>query len=76
MADMTMAARTFNLNGQTVPVKTLDEGRALWLALRDAEDLGSSDMVRGCGEYRESGVVVAKVSYNGRMWTPDGAEVA
>lgn len=69
------AKRTFNLNGRLVSVRTLDEGRALWIALRDSEDLGASDMVRGCGNYSEGGTVVAKVSYNGRMWTPDGVEV-
>jgi hypothetical protein len=67
--------RTFNLNGRLVPVRTLDEGRALWLALRDSEMLGASDMVRGCGNYYEDGRLVARVSYNGRMWTPDGAEI-
>ena len=69
---MTQMAKTderrFNLNGRWVPVRTLDEGRVMWLSLRDAESLGASDMVRGCGEYREGGRVVAHVAYNGRMW--------
>lgn len=72
MANTTkMAVRpvaTFNLNGRVVPVQTIDEARSLWIALRDAEGLGSSDVVRGCGEYMEDGRVVAHVSYNGRMW--------
>ena len=69
------SARAINLNGRWVSVRTLDEGRALWLALRDSEGLGASDMVRGCGDYREDGRLVARVSYNGRMWTPTGEEI-
>jgi hypothetical protein len=64
----TKGNRTFNLNGHTISVRTIDEARAMWLALRDAEGLGASDCVRGCGEYSEDGKVVAHVSYNGRMW--------
>ena len=63
--------RRFNLNGRMISVRTLDEGRAAWLALRDSEGLGASDMVRGCGDYFENGVKVAHVSFNGRMWTPE-----
>ena len=62
---------TFNLNGAIVAVRTLDEARAMWIDLRDSEGLGASDMVRGCGDYFEAGIKVAKVSYNGRMWTPE-----
>jgi hypothetical protein len=64
------AGRFFNLNGHVVPVKTLDEARAMWLDLRDSDGLGASDCVRGCGDYYEEGRKVAHVSYNGRMWTP------
>jgi hypothetical protein len=28
------------------------------------------------GEVRRGGVVVARVSYNGRLWAPDGAEMS
>jgi hypothetical protein len=75
------AERTFNLNGKWVPVGTLDEARRLWCEYRDTADgangggLGASDMKRGCGEYREGGVMVARVSYNGRMWAADGSEI-
>jgi hypothetical protein len=65
--------RYFNLNGEMVPVRTLDEGRSLWLAYRDVEGLGASDCERGCGEYSEDGRVVAHVSYNGRMWVGPAA---
>jgi hypothetical protein len=71
----TTTDRSFNLNGRIVRVQTLDEARALWVALRDADALGASDMARGCGEYREGGVLVARVSYNGRMWAADGSEI-
>jgi hypothetical protein len=81
MATALREVRTFNLNGQIVPVKTLDDARRLWCLFRDSADgahggmFGASDMVRGCGEYREAGLLVARVSYNGRMWTPAGAEI-
>lgn len=71
----TKAARTFNLNGEIVAVRTLDEARAAWCRYRDASGIGASGMVRGCGEYREGGVLVARVSYNGRMWAVDGSEI-
>jgi len=62
---------TFNLNGTMVSVRTLDEARAMWIALRDSEFLGSSDCVRGNGKYYENGQHVATVSYNGRLWSPE-----
>jgi len=73
---MQATTRTFNLNGRTVPVRTLDDARRLWLDLRDTEGLGASDMVKGCGRYMQDGVCVATVSYNGRMWSVDGSEIA
>lgn len=63
-----LAKRTFNLNGEMIPVRTIDEARGIWLAYRDAEGIGVSGCERGCGEYMEDGKVVAHVSYNGRMW--------
>ena len=61
---------TFNLNGQIIPVRTIDTARALWIEYRDGMGLGASDMVRGCGNfYDESGTLIAYISYNGRMWT-------
>lgn len=78
----TTAARTFNLNGKWVPVKTLDEARAMWVEYRDTTEsstgcgrIGGSELKRGCGEYREGGIMVARISYNGRMWAADGSEI-
>jgi len=40
---------------------------------RDRYDIGASDMAEGCGNiYADDGALVARVSYNGRVWTPDG----
>ena len=34
--------------------------------------LGGGNMARCCGEVTEDNRVIAKVSYNGRVWTPEG----
>jgi len=68
---MHASAATIQILGQRVPVKTLDEARAVWIGVRDSEGLGASDYKRGDGAYRESGVKIAHISYNGRMWTPE-----
>jgi hypothetical protein len=46
---------------------------AMLAAYRDKYCLGASDMNEGCGNIvAEDGTVVARVSYNGRVWTPEG----
>lgn len=42
----------------------------VWCSYRDEHNLGASDMKRGCGNVTdESGKLVARVSYNGRVWS-------
>ena len=43
-------------------------GVTAWLAFKDKHHIASSEMKRGCGDIYENDVVVARVSYNGRVW--------
>jgi hypothetical protein len=60
---------------QWVCVETLKQASEHWCAHRDAFRLGASDMLAGNGNVREGKKLVARVSYNGRVWNPDGSEV-
>lgn len=56
-----------------VPVKTGDEASFAWQRYRDRNGLGGSDMEAQCGDVvDEAGKLVARVSYNGRVWSPSG----
>jgi hypothetical protein len=60
----------------SVEVASLREAsRALWAHV-DGEGLGASDMLKGFGNVTENGKVLARVTYNGRVWNADGSEVA
>ena len=55
-----------------VPVSTADEASAIFTRYRDQHGLGASDLLERSGNiYASDGTLVAKVSYNGRVWTPD-----
>lgn len=57
------------LGKKTAPVGTLAEAQRLAVEDRDANDVGSSEWyARGAGRVVLDGVVVAHVSYNGRVW--------
>ena len=46
-----------------------DEAVAVWTDFRDHNNLGSSDMKKGCGDVHDAkGQLVARISYNGRVW--------
>lgn len=56
-----------------VPVNTADEASALFGRYRDQYGLGASDLHDRCGNiYANDGTLVARVSYNGRVWNPQG----
>lgn len=56
-----------------IPVTTADQASALFAHYRDRYGIGASDMSASCGTiHTADGTIVAKVSYNGRIWTPDG----
>jgi hypothetical protein len=56
-----------------IPVASADKASALLSRYRDRFGIGASDMKEGCGDIRaDDGTLVARVSYNGRVWTPEG----
>lgn len=59
--------------GQKVPVKTADQASAIVRRVIDGNGWGASDLPAGFGEIHDSqGKLIARVSYNGRLWAPDG----
>ena len=57
-------------------VESLQEASAVCCAFRDANGHGASDMCRGFGRVTDmSGKLIARVSYNGRIWALDGSEI-
>jgi hypothetical protein len=56
-----------------IPVDSADRASALFAQYRDQHGIGSSEMSERCGNiHATDGVLIARVSYNGRVWTPDG----
>lgn len=56
-----------------IPVASADMASAMLLAYCGRYDIGASEMKAGCGNiHADDGTLVAVVSYNGRVWTPDG----
>lgn len=52
------------------------EAATFWCRYRDREGFGASAMESGCGDLVQDGKIVLRVSYNGRLWLPDGSEYA
>lgn len=57
-----------------VPVTSAGFASSTMREFIDREGLGASDLKRGCGEVRNHShrKLVARVSYNGRVWDPQG----
>ncbi len=56
-----------------IPVKSADVASAMFQQYRDQNEIGASDMNADCGSiFADDGTLVAKVSYNGRVWSPQG----
>ena len=55
------------------PVTSADEASTTWWQFVKMNDLDASDLKRDSGQIRwNAGKLVARVSYNGRVWSPDG----
>ncbi len=52
-------------------VETLSDARDVFLKWIAANAFGSSDLSRNAGLVTDNGRKVARVSYNGRIWTPE-----
>ena len=56
-----------------IAVQSADMASVMFQQYRDRNGIGASDMKSGCGSiFAEDGTLVAKVSYNGRIWSPQG----
>lgn len=62
-------------SGQRVEVADLAEASKVVSAFQSAHGLGSSQVGRSHGQVYNDGAPVARVSYNGRVWAPDGKEI-
>src|SRR5690348_2255233 len=64
------------LRTQRVPVSDAAQTVAIWSKWRDSNGLGASDLKQDSGNLvNENGTVVAKVSYNGKIWDYDGSQI-
>jgi hypothetical protein len=56
-----------------IPVQSADMASTMFQQYRDRNGIGASDMKPDCGSiFAGDGTLVAKVSYNGRVWSPEG----
>jgi hypothetical protein len=56
-----------------VLVASAGSASTLFERYRDHFGIGASDMTENCGNiYANDGTLVARVSYNGRVWSPKG----
>lgn len=52
-------------------VETLVEAREVFIKWRDWNQLGGGNMTRRSGSVYDGVDVIARISYNGRVWTPE-----
>jgi hypothetical protein len=56
-----------------IPVDSADVTSVMFQQYRDRNQIGASDMKADCGSiFAHYGTLVAKVSYNGRVWSLQG----
>jgi len=58
-----------------VAVASLQAASRIVRAYIEATGMGASAMGPGFGDVTADGVVLARISYNGRIWNPEGEEV-
>jgi hypothetical protein len=54
-----------------VYVDSLADARDVFLKFIAAGNLGASELSRNAGLVTENGDAIARISYNGRVWTPE-----
>lgn len=65
------------LSAEDIPTQRRDvadlrEASRALQQFRDTYQLGASQMREGCGDVYQGNAKVARVSYNGRVWSPSG----
>ncbi len=62
----------------TFTVESLTVAALAFIAYRDLYNIGASQMAEHCGNIygADRQTLVAKISYNGRAWSPDGELLA
>jgi hypothetical protein len=59
-----------------VPVNDAEQIVRVWERYRDENGIGASDMQNGCGDLiATDGTIVARISYNGRIWDVCGRRI-
>ncbi len=59
-----------------VPVNDAEQIVRIWERYRDENGIGASDMQSGCGDLIDAGgTVIARISYNGRIWDVSGRRI-
>lgn len=53
-------------------VQSMEDAAAKWNAYRDRTGAGCSEIGNGVEVHDEAGLLVGSVSYNGRIWGPEG----
>lgn len=58
-----------------VDVADLADAQRKFISWRDRNHLGGGNMTRNCGDVMEGRKIVARISYNGRVWDANGKEI-
>jgi hypothetical protein len=60
---------------RVVPVESLQDASQKWCAVRDASGKGASECLPITVVDLDTGKTIARISYNGRIWSMDGQEI-
>lgn len=58
-----------------VEVTDLLDARKKFIAWRERNHLGGGNITKRSGTVMQGKAIVARISYNGRAWAPDGTEI-
>lgn len=58
------------IKSHTVEVESFRDASEKMRAFIERHDFGASNLGRACGEIHNAGCLLARVSYNGKVWPP------
>ena len=58
-----------------IAVDSIARARDAWNTIRERTNAGCSSLGNGGSVLDADGRIVANISYNGRVWNPDGSEM-